>query len=400
LAALAAALSLAAPRAAAQPDAPVDPKLYALLVFDTDSVPRLPLEGNKKVLTRVLDQGFDRKPNNYHVRVLDGEKVTGEAILGHLRGLKGQVTTADTVLVYYAGHGATLEGKGHHLTLHHDANAGRPDLARQALLDEMKRLNARQVVVLTDCCSVLVARARGTEAPLPEASWPVLDCLFFHHQGVTDINACQANAFSWYHDDGKQAGGLFTLALGPLLCTRKEDFGKTFGATDGFVTWEQFAGPLQEGTNTRYRAMRDGFLKLAREGLDGTEQQVQDQMRKQERQLPQVFSLARRAPQKTVARAWLFGAELGTATLQSGKTFAVVGKVIARTSTGEETPAARAGVRERDLILSVNGVATPTDLDAAREIDQSAGKVTLKLRRGDVDRDVAVELLPVKKKPD
>src|SRR5205085_9831033 len=136
--------------------------------------------------------------------------------------LEGRVQPVDTVFVYYGGHGATVEGKGHYLTMQHDWTAGRPGLGRKELFSELRKLNARHLVVLTDCCSETIRDVFGKEAPLPKASWPVLDCLFFHHKGVTDINACQKSAFSWFYNNEQEAGGAFTLALGPRLCSNTD----------------------------------------------------------------------------------------------------------------------------------------------------------------------------------
>jgi hypothetical protein len=287
--------------------------------------------------------------------------------------------------------------------MHHDLKARQPGLGRNELFDELQKLNVRHIVVLSDCCSATIRGVFGKEAPLPKASWPVLDCLFFHHKGVTDINACQQDAFSWFHSNGEEeqeaeAGGAFTLALGPLFCTQKENFATVFRTEDGFVTWQQFAKPLQEGTNNRYVAIRADFLNYPSEKLSNGEKVNQKRARSQSEQVPDLISLAKRAPQNVQAPKWLFGAQLGTAKLESGKTVVVVGQVSPKTLTGEPTPAARADVRTDDIILEVNGFATPTDLDAAREIDHSEQKMTVKIRRGKgTPKEIRVELLPVKK---
>jgi hypothetical protein len=389
----AAACGLAvAERAPAQADAKLpDPKLYALLVFDTDSTLKPFLDGNRARLEQVLDQTFKTRPNNFEKKVLAADAVTRRGVLEYYqKELAGKVKSEDTLLFYYAGHGATIGERGHCLTMFHDG-AG-PYLARKELLDAMKDLKARHVVVLTDCCSADIRGVFGKEERLPEASWPVIDCLLFQHRGVTDVNACQQNAFSWFSNTGDEAGGAFTLALAPLLCTRKEDFKSVFGAEDGFVTWAQFVRPLQRLTNQKYLALRTEFLKLPPSELSDEQKQTQDLARNQKEQTPQVLSLGERAEQKVVRRTWLLGTKLGTGLNADNKPVgAVVGKVY------PDTPAARANLAEGDVILAVNGRETLTDLVAFREIDHSNGKVVLKLRRGDeAPRDVDVTLQRVK----
>src|SRR5687767_10335091 len=90
---------------AAQPAAarPVNPKLHAILIFDTDDKTLKPyLGGNKKVLTQVFDQAFDRRMNRYGPpEVFEGERVEGAKVLKHIRKLKDnkEVRPEDTVFV-------------------------------------------------------------------------------------------------------------------------------------------------------------------------------------------------------------------------------------------------------------------------------------------------------------
>ncbi len=372
--------------------AQTDPTLHALLVFDTDSTLKPFLAGNQALLEQVFDQTFRTRPKNYEKKVLIGEGVTRKAVLDYYVELKQKqnVKPEDVLLFYYGGHGATLGDQGHCLTMFHDD--GGPYLSRKELLEAMKDLNARHIVVLTDCCSVVISPEQGSEMPLPKASWPVIDCLLFQHKGVTDINACQQNAFSWFYNNDKEAGGAFTLALAPLLCTRKDDFNKVFGSDDGFVTWKQFARPLQTGTNQKYQTLRDAFLKMLPEDLDPGQRQNQTFARNQKEQTPELNSVGDRDEQRMLRRTWLFGTKLGTGRNAQGVNVGtVVGTVYA------DTPAAKAGIEEGDVILAVNGVPTLTDLDAFREIDHSNGKIAIKVRRGATEPQlVEVTLSPVK----
>src|SRR5262249_6544525 len=148
----------------------------------------------------------------------EGKQASPVAITAYYRSLAGKVKAEDTLLCYYTGHGDLHPREGHRLTMTHGT------LSRKDLRTQAEALKPRLVVLLTDCCAQAPpggARARALPS-LPRATWPVMDCLFFHHDGLTDINGCQNGAFAWNYFDDKEnpKGGSFTLALAPLLCAR------------------------------------------------------------------------------------------------------------------------------------------------------------------------------------
>jgi hypothetical protein len=79
--------------------------------------------------------------------VLSGKQVTRENVLNAVRGLV--VDSSATVFVYFSGRGYGKRERGvdrHYLSL----SIGEELISRTRLLDELKKKNARLVVLLTD----------------------------------------------------------------------------------------------------------------------------------------------------------------------------------------------------------------------------------------------------------
>src|SRR5262249_12624788 len=141
-----------------------------------------------------------------NLRVLSGASVRPETISNALRGLP--VGPNDTLLFYYSGHGATIEGRGHALTTSHGV------LMRDRLRNHTGARRPRLSVILTDCCSSLVKPGppmpgMGQPPENPEIS-PLLRSLLLQHRGTVDVTSSSFGEPSW----GSQGtGGLFTVAL-------------------------------------------------------------------------------------------------------------------------------------------------------------------------------------------
>jgi hypothetical protein len=261
---------------------------------------------------------------------------------------------------------------------------GAGNLMRKDLVKAMQTLNPRLVVVLTDCCSKVVPPPKfgGAVAPPPKATWPVMDCLFFHHQGVVAINGCQADSFSWcYADkDGGPRGGTFTLALVPLLCSKI----KVLAPNDTFVTWDVFSARLKKETDEWFQRTKKELL-----AADPT-----NEISKQATQDPEVtLPLATKAQQPIVDPPWLFGTDVGER--PGGK---VPGVTV--TKVYPNTPAAKAGIRTDDVILELGGWPTPTARDFVRAIDYSeVAQVTVVVQRAGQKVSLEAELQAVKAKP-
>jgi hypothetical protein len=378
-----AGLGLPASPAAGQGKAPLrPPKLYAVLIIDSDSSLRDDVLQDRNQLRRVLRQTFATRPHRLELAVLEGRAVTPAGILGHLQKLRGKVRDIDTVFCHYSGHGTTRDGK-HVLTL----TSG--DLPRARLRSALTALKVRQVVLTSDACSNDATQAEGRAMKrLPDADWEVLEMLFFHHRGVTDINGCQNGAFCWnYAGPGKKPlGGVFTLSLARLMCGKVEDFTRgrsaahfvssaasSRGASSRFVTWGEFVQPLKQRTNALFRE------------ISRTEPNPRHAIRQQGHQTPQVFSLGTRAPQQITDRKWLFGAEVGRP--KDG------GAVVEQVYSG--TPAARAGFRKGDVVVALNGRKVASGAGFLRLVEQSNGQLRIDLTRAGQRRVASVTCKPV-----
>ena len=368
---LVATTAVGAPLQAAGP-----PKLYALIVADTnDAAIPMSLRVDRNNMKRVLQEAFATRPHRLTLDVFDGDLVTLRQIEKYHDDLKGVIQPQDTLLFYYTGHGAADPIRGHCLTF---ANGQR--LFRSDLNAWMAALKPRLAVVLTDCCSKLPPTTRGRPFPkIPPASWPVMDFLLFQHEGNADINGCQEDAFSFCYADDKriERGGTFTLALIPLLCSKKTDFG------DGtFVSWNTFSEKLQTETDVWFQLTKKTILS----------ERPRDAIKDQAKQLPQVFRLPVKSPQTVEERLWLFGVEHRTEVRGTVSVVAVI-KVF------PATPANQAGFAVGDILTAVDGTACRTAEEFSRSLEQSQGTVTIKYERNGRTAEAEVVLKPVKPKP-
>ncbi len=356
---------LGAVRNSSAQERPEPPVLHVLLVTDTDSNLGAHVALDSANLRRILSEGFATRPHRLKLTEFKGAEATREKVLAHYAALRGTIAAKDSLLFYYSGHGAA-DDSGQFLALEHD-RADRAWLYRSRLREAMAACSPRQMILLTDCCSKEVTRAPAEDPPaVPKATWPVMDCLFFHHAGVTDINGCQQDAFSWIYDDGAGAprGSTFTLALVPLLCAKLNEFpAKGFEvtpATVDFVTWEVFSGRLGEDTDRYFQIMRRSLL----------ERNPNHEVRDQSRQIPQLFSLAEKSPQTIVDNHFIFGSRIANARRGSDP-------VVILLEVYPGTPAAGAGLRVNDVMESVDGRPIRDREEFIRAIEHSDGDVSL-----------------------
>lgn len=354
------------------------PKLFALIVADTaDRGLRAFLEADRDNLKRVLEEGFATRPHRLQLAILDGDDVTPQQVLAHYRNLRGRVRPEDSLLFFYTGHGAATVKRGHILTM------TRGELDRKQLREAMTALRPRLTIILSDACSRLKREFRGVEVKSPpKATWPVMDCLFFNHEGVTDINGCGPNSFGWCHRDEMKVprGGTFALALVPLLCQKI----RYFTAADDYVTWQQFTRELQKDTDKWFQLTKKAILRDSPETEDGK------LIGMQATQIPEVFAQSAKSRQKIAAdNFWLFGAHY-TSDRLNGQPVVILSKVYPK------TPAAEAGFKANDVILRVDGRGISTQDGFYRAVEYSDGVIQVEFRRGGETASAKVALRPVK----
>lgn len=252
-------------------------RVFALLAIDTDAQVA-GVEDDGRAMTMVLTNGFGQS-RLLNLRVLSGANVRPDTITNAIRGMP--VGPNDTLLFYYSGHGATIEGRGHALTTSHGV------LMRDRLRNDMAARRPRLSVILTDCCSSLVkpgppAPGMGAPPGNPEIS-PLLRSLLLQHRGTVDVTSSSFGEASW----GSQGtGGLFTAALTQALGSWEiRPFDKD---KDGLASWTEVFEQVRQRTQAAFRDFKQDFLQQDKRGMDrGAAEQLQRQLD----QVPQAFAL-------------------------------------------------------------------------------------------------------------
>ena len=257
-------------------------RVFALLVIDTDAkIAGLELDGER--MASVLEKGLGGTAI-LKLRVLSGDQVGPDAILSYFRSVPSGPN--DVLLLYYSGHGATFEGRGHALTTSHG------NLMRSTVRSAMEARRPRLTVVLTDCCASLIKPRRmpptpGAPAPAPPRLSPLMRCLFLRHQGTVDVTSSSFGETSWSNSD---IGGFFTKALVGALGTG--ELAPLDSDKDGFVTWTELFDQVRSETQFIYRNFKEALLNNDQQRLNPSEAKI---LRSQLDQLPQAFSLGESA---------------------------------------------------------------------------------------------------------
>ena len=257
-------------------------RVFALLAIDTDSK-IAGIEDDGRAMSAALASGFG-STGLLNLRVLDGVDVGPDAILNYFRNVRSGPN--DVLLLYYTGHGATLEGRGHVLTTSHG------NLLRGTLRAAMKTRQPRLSIILTDCCSSLVKRREEPPtigappptdpAPARQVS-PILRCLLLRHRGVVDLTSSSYGEASW---SSQGTGGLFTSALTHALGSwGVEPFDRD---KDDFVTWTELFEHVRHETQAGFHEFKQELLNQDQRGL---ERGMLDNLKRQRDQVPQAFAL-------------------------------------------------------------------------------------------------------------
>jgi len=219
-------------------------KLRALLVIDTaDEALKDSVTQDKKNMENILKAFIPE--SMCAITVLEGKKVTRQAILDHYRTLK--TGPDESLLFFYAGHGA-MDGKERHILQLQEGKI-RP-IFRDEVVQAMKAHKPGLIVLLTDCCSSrtrVVTKLTGTDRLiLPMRVHPVVRCLFFQHRGLVNITAAQDGTGSW---GDNRHGGVFTQSLCTLL---KDDLQHLDKNKDQFISWKEFFEHLERKTQDTF----------------------------------------------------------------------------------------------------------------------------------------------------
>jgi hypothetical protein len=209
----------------AAPDAAVAPRTHAVFVFDTrgqgiGSMVRM----DRWNVLRTFHGGFRDAGQERRLvwKVLEGQDAQPRAVLQAIEGLRP--SPDDTVLVYYAGHGAIEASLGHYLKM----SAGR--LYRSEIQAAMKRHRVRLSVLVTESCAVVEpsmgVRTTSLKPGGPATgNWDTLSKLLFEARGAVDLNTSCPNQVA---AAAPETGAFFTHCLSGVLCR----------PPSGEMTWE------------------------------------------------------------------------------------------------------------------------------------------------------------------
>lgn len=242
-------------------------KVHALLIIlGNDREIRGSVEKNESMMVRMFKQlSHDctvnltvMKSKNYDsgeivsITYVNGEsterKITEQDIIESrqvtewLENLKPE--SADTVLIYYSGHGEINSIGAHHLIFDPVGDT----IIRKELSRELRQKPARLGMLITDTCSILsnyvLKSDRSVGIEKVERRNYSSD-LFLKHDGFLDITAASTGQFAIGSPD---SGGFLTNALLSYGFTATADVND-----DNFLSWEETFAKTEARTKALYK---------------------------------------------------------------------------------------------------------------------------------------------------
>lgn len=188
------------------------PRTHAVFVFDTHAhgVGAM-VQRDRFNILKTFHGGF--RDAGQEARLvwteLEGTAATPQNVIQHIAAL--QPGPADTVLIYYAGHGAVDATHGHFLKMRY----GR--LYRSTLQAALARHKVRLSVLITESCAVVEPGMHMAMKPGGPATgnWEMLSRLLFETKGKVDLNSCCPNQVAIA---APGTGAFFTHNLAAVLC--------------------------------------------------------------------------------------------------------------------------------------------------------------------------------------
>lgn len=305
------------------------PFVHVLIVADTNDL-RIGkhVETDRRTVVSALEQAIPAHRRT--LRVLDGDNATPQNVLQYYRDLKSQPN--DTLLCYYAGHGAIDQKHGHVLTMQ-TAN-----LSRKTLVQTVQAKQARLNIILTDCCAVF---GQVPHAYAPTGYDPrTVRYLFFRHRGTVDVTASDLGQPAY----GSQLGGIFTNAVFGMLSLSPEEVDQD---GDAIPTWAELWTKAQASIAVRSQDLLARDRRLAATPV-----------LKPEAQRPHAFSpLATPVGDAIPKPAARFGVRVAAG---PGGEIRVVEAI-------EDSPAAWFGIQVGDAIMKLDGaeIRSPADFSNA-----------------------------------
>ena len=171
----------------------------------------------------------------------------------------------DIIFVYFSGFGgATPQIEKEHgaFVYLQDGELHQSDFA-----PKVQKINkGRLKILITDRCRGLLKSTpiNSSNEVLTFDKHTKIKHLFMEHEGFLHLSSAAAGEYGWA---GKQIGSLFTDTL--VHAINQSSSSDVDENTDGFVTWQEIFGVIQQGTENRfqgaYPALSESLKKLLRE---------------------------------------------------------------------------------------------------------------------------------------
>jgi len=304
------------------------PRVFVLSVVDYRGFDKDDLQGLNYDLQGVK-YFFQRHVPEHALKYseVDPNDASSENVADAIEKLKEQkVGRNDVVFFYYSGHAAYDFKKNDAFFILSDAKGEVQALYRAEVKKRLRELNARLVVIFTDCCNTLCALPEGmayNPKPTPlkgetDDFSPVVKRLFVDDdaRGIVDLTSSIPGEYSFAFKDGSVAT---TVAIRTLEALNKD----LEGDPSIVVDWSRFVDDWTRET--------EDYSFKRRQRTDDSEQK---------KQTPYVYEL----PESVRARAF------------SGIAFSRnVKEPLKVASVKADSPASRAGVQADDVVKRFDG---------------------------------------------
>ena len=165
------------------------------------------------------------------------KKVTTSDMVEWIMNL--ELSSDDVMMIYYSGHGY-IDDQNRHFLAFDEGDT----IARSDVITNMKYINCRLQILITDCCSNLASlptTITATPRSLGEKSdKKYYKDLFLGHKGLLDITAASEGEYAW---GSSSRGGYFTNSL----------FSSFKGDGNSFRMWRDVIKDAQDGTIRLYK---------------------------------------------------------------------------------------------------------------------------------------------------
>ena len=285
---------------------------------------------------------------NLKIHEIDGMKVTAKGILDLIQSV--QCVPQDTLIFYYSGHAANDElFGGQYFQLRNLENNADDPLPRKLVREEMEKKNAHLVVMMTDCCNIFYPIEFSPDKSLPTKNIdgpysPVIKQMFIAPSGVADITSSRIGQYSMVSKDG--SGSIGTVAW--------------------LEIFRRFNKELLDGTRKNIQ-WREVMISCAQRTDGIFKQSFPNGVQGQKSQDMHIYQM----PEKP-----RFGVRAMSMEMEAG---------VKVTELIQGAPGDQAGIKEKDIIVKIDGKVIQDEVEYSKAIDAAQDKMEVVIRRKDKD---------------